>query len=351
LQFFIPAILIRILVIYVSKFKWKYVIGIIILGFLILANDLTRKVYVQARLNQMHLTRETYREGRDAEQKGIDLYSQKKYQEALILLRKAADLGFPRAESYLVPFYRRGLGVKKNIPEAIKWFEKSAVDEDKFKDTFIGFGFRRGGNKSKMIGQNYENGTWFPKDYGKALKWYLKAYSQGDKAVMKNIGLLYEKGLGVPQNYEEAMKWYLKAQKEGEHWSLVSMGLLYENGHGVPQNYKEAMKRYLKAEERENHFKGMGIHYGGNQEAENRIGLLYEKGLGAPQDYHEAMKWFQKAAYYQNSTAEINIGFLYENGWGVSKDYQEAMKWYQRALSKRDKEAQKHIDDLKKIAK
>ncbi len=347
-QYFISAVLIRLLIIYISRFRWKYIIGLLMITFFILANLITQKIYIQMRLDQMHLTKETYQEGRVAEQKGIDLYNQKKYSEALVLLRKAADLGFSNAEAYLVPIYRRGFGVEKNIPEAIKWFEKSAVDEDKFKEIFIGFGFARGGNKSYTIGKNYEKGDWFPKDYGKAFQWYKKAYMQGNKLAATNIGLFYENGYGTPQDYREAMKWYQKSAARWDYSGSFHIGKLYENGYGVPQNYQEAMKLYQKAEESGYHWESMGIPYSGNQEAENRIGLLYEKGLGVPQDYQEAMKWFQKASYYRYGEAATNIGSLYENGWGVPKNDQEAMRWYKMALSQGDGEAQKHIDALKK---
>jgi TPR repeat protein len=41
--------------------------------------------------------------------------------------QKAADLGDDSAMNGLGECYRDGVGVKKNLPEAVKWFRKSAA--------------------------------------------------------------------------------------------------------------------------------------------------------------------------------------------------------------------------------
>ena len=64
---------------------------------------------------------------------------------------------------------------------------------------------------------------------------------------MNNIGVKYEYGRGIPKNYEKAMNWYLKSAKKGNGLAMNNIGYFYQNGLGVPVNYETAMNWYLKA--------------------------------------------------------------------------------------------------------
>lgn len=64
-------------------------------------------------------------------------------------------------------------------------------------------------------GDKYFHG-WYGKkvNYGKALKWYLKAAEKGYTRAQCQLGVMYENGQGVTKDLNEAEKWYKKALLE-----------------------------------------------------------------------------------------------------------------------------------------
>ena len=134
-------------------------------------------------------------------QKGNTLYGQKNYQEAIVWLRKAADLGHAKAEFKLGYCYKVGQGVTQDYYEAVKWYKKSA---------------EQGYSAAQFnLGVCYADGQGVPQDYSEAAKWYRKAAEQGMAGAQNNLGWCYYNGKGVTQNKQEAKRWLLKAAEQG----------------------------------------------------------------------------------------------------------------------------------------
>jgi hypothetical protein len=91
----------------------------------------------------------------------------------------------------------------------------------------------------------YEQG-WFGKtDLPEALKWYRKSAERGDPDAQNALGRMYEDGKGVTQNYTLAARWYRKAAEYvpdlgGAGQGRNNLGMLYLDGHGVPRDYVQA---------------------------------------------------------------------------------------------------------------
>ncbi|MDE6514315.1 MAG: caspase family protein, partial [Muribaculaceae bacterium] len=96
---------------------------------------------------------------------GNDYYNKEDYHQALVWLRKAAELGHSDAQNHLGYMYDYGLGVDKNYVEAVRWYRKSA--------------------------------------------------EQGNSYAQRNLGYMYCDGLGVEKSYTEAVKWYKMAAEQG----------------------------------------------------------------------------------------------------------------------------------------
>lgn len=62
-----------------------------------------------------------------------------------------------------------------------------------------------------------------------------------------NNGYLHALGNDMPRNYEKAMYWYLKASEQNSAQAQFSIGQMYEYAHGVEKNKAEAKKWYQKA--------------------------------------------------------------------------------------------------------
>jgi localization factor PodJL len=119
-------------------------------------------------------------------------------------LRKAANLGLPRAQFYLAKMYEVGEGgVKKDLGEARRWTERAAT----------------AGEAGAMhnLGLYYYKGDGGERNSTKAASWFRKAADLGLVDSQFNLAQLYEGGWGVSQNPSEAYKWYLIAGKSGDN--------------------------------------------------------------------------------------------------------------------------------------
>jgi localization factor PodJL len=119
-------------------------------------------------------------------------------------LRKAANLGLPRAQFYLAKLYEVGEGgVKKDLVEARRWTERAAS----------------AGEVGAMhnLGLYYYKGEGGERNSTKAAGWFRKAADVGLVDSQFNLAQLYEGGWGVSQNPSEAYKWYLIAGKSGDN--------------------------------------------------------------------------------------------------------------------------------------
>ena len=91
----------------------------------------------------------------------------------------------------------------------------------------------------------YEQG-WFGKaNIPEALKWYKKSAAKGNPDAQNSLGQMYEDGEGVKQSYVLAAKWYRKAAEHvpdfgGAGQGRNNLGLLYLEGRGVPRDYVQA---------------------------------------------------------------------------------------------------------------
>ena len=121
-------------------------------------------------------------------------------------LRKAANLGLPRAQFYLAKMYEVGEGgVKKDLPEARRWTERAATAGE--------------ARAMHNLALYYYKGEGGERNSTKAASWFRKAADLGLVDSQFNLAQLYEGGWGVSQNPSEAYKWYLIAAKSGDNAS------------------------------------------------------------------------------------------------------------------------------------
>ena len=103
--------------------------------------------------------------------------------------------------------------------------------------------FAESGNASAQayLGKMYESGWGAERDYGEALRWFLKAADQGDAFSQAHAGYLYEQGMGVARDEQRAAELYVKAGGQGFAWAQMSLGLLYISGRGVPRDIPKGL--------------------------------------------------------------------------------------------------------------
>jgi hypothetical protein len=112
-----------------------------------------------------------------------------------------APHGPAKAQNLLGQMYEEGLGVEKNIVEAIKWYERAAMRGIPEAENRLGHIYYRGG----AVGQ----------DLQKARKWLARAAKHDVGEAQYTLGHMYQNGEGVPVNRQTAAGWLKKAAVHG----------------------------------------------------------------------------------------------------------------------------------------
>ncbi len=120
--------------------------------------------------------------------------------EQLTDMASAGDLG---AQTALGQVYEKGLGVRQNLDQALRWYARATEGGDALAPFHVG--------------ALYERGVLVSQDYAEAAAWYRISAERGNDAAQASLAYLYEHGLGVPQDYAEALRWYEAAQAT---WNL-----------------------------------------------------------------------------------------------------------------------------------
>ena len=145
------------------------------------------------------------------------------------------------------------------------------------------------------LGFMYLRGLGVKQDHGESVKWLSKAAEFGHEEAEYLLGLAYSSGLGIGQDFEEAAKWFRKAAEQGNAEAQNALGDACSSGQGIGQDYEEAAEWYRKAAEQ------------GIAAAQKSLGDLYNDGKGVEQDQSEATKWYMKAAKQGNAEARDRL--------------------------------------------
>jgi eukaryotic-like serine/threonine-protein kinase len=157
------------------------------------------------------------------------------YLDALSWYLKAAAQQNPGAEFRLGSMFEQGLGTDKDLQKAVEYYRRAA--DHGYPDA------------QSVMGYLYETGSdGLKQDYGQAVEWFTEAANQGFRKAEKNLGDLYFQGRGVPAvDYKQAMQWYEKAADQGDAAAPYMLGYMYEKGLGVEASDQTALGYYRKA--------------------------------------------------------------------------------------------------------
>ncbi len=270
------------------------------------------------------------------------------WNKALDYYRQAAELGHSGAMVCLGDCYALGIGIKKDVTEAIVWYYKAAELENPaaFWGLVQAYGeeYRNGINKNNaeierelerwgqrydefceaqkdptdpvvqyLLGQYFRRKAKTEEGRNEAVKWFRKSAEQGYAPAQYILGWKYSE-----------MDWCHKAAEQGYAPAQYALGLCYRHGYPcygtkIEKDAISAVKWLRKAAEQ------------GYAPAQNVLGCCYRDGFGVEKDEREAVAWILKAVEQQYDKACLSLGNCYLDGIGVEKDEREAVKWFCKA--------------------
>lgn len=183
---------------------------------------------------------------------GVDI----DYRKCFELTKKAADMNYPDAQCFLGLLYQEGKGVVQNTEKFLIYLKKAAENnhpdaqyilgkwhEDSNKDTALNWMKRSAKNK------NHDAMQWLYefykyKDKKEALKWLLIGAESGDVRAIYKVGDKYENGEDFEKNYDKAVEWFKRGADRLDGHCSFSLAEIYYNHYG---NIKKAKKYYENA--------------------------------------------------------------------------------------------------------
>lgn len=142
---------------------------------------------------------------------------------ALLLFERSTELGSNDARAAMGEMYVWGDGIPadpKRGAALLKRAGNSIADFD--------------------LGRMNEYGVGVPKNLSEAVRWYRRAAAKGSAQAANSLGAIFEKGEGVRAAMREAFHWYSLAAQRGVVESQRRLGRFYVSGGPVEKNIAEA---------------------------------------------------------------------------------------------------------------
>ncbi len=200
-------------------------------------------------------------------------------EEALKLIKQAADLGYVRANNQLGVMATQGIGMTVSLEQANIYFKLAA--------------------------------------------------DKGDPFGLLSYGRNLVKGLGIKADVKLGFEMLKRAAELGNTDALDEMGSLYLYGGATKASPKRAVK-FLEASVTrgvKKPSKGKRAIFAGNVNAATDVGKLYFTGNGVKRDLRQAARWYEMGAGYGNQGGVGDLSFIYAEGPDGLRDPTKAV-WY-----------------------
>jgi TPR repeat protein len=235
---------------------------------------------------------------------------------------KKAEAGDAQAQSEMGDFYAntndKGTPAQRDDQEAIRWYEKAALQGDSASEYVLGDFF-------------YLEGRGVPQDLELAQYWLRKAAEQGNAQAEMALGQLYEEGKGVEKDWAQARLWYQRAVDH--HWPMAQYGLqrvaAADGGDGAQADEET----------------------GPDADAlELRKGDAYADPNGGRFDPDLARQWYGGPAQRGNAEAQLKLADLFDGECGGfsdpaddDKNCRQALQWYRQAAGQGNAKAAEQV--------
>ena len=143
---------------------------------------------------------------------GLAAYDRGDFATALKEFTPLAEQGVPTAQAALGAMYMDGLGVARNIPEALRW---------------LGLAADQGMAAAQLrLGTLYLLGDGVPPDVTKAAQWFKAAADKGMAKAQVNMAAMHYQGVGVPRDLKLSYLYAALAAKQGDAEAIGMVSIL-----------------------------------------------------------------------------------------------------------------------------
>jgi TPR repeat protein len=216
--------------------------------------------------------------------------------------KKSADHGCAYGQKMVALCYHRGVGVERDVKEAMKWYRLAAEQGDP----------AAAGN----LGVILLGGSVGSPDPVEGMKWLRKGAEAGDPTTQILLAGRLEMGQGVERDLSAALEWARKSAKGG---NVLGQVMVAQRLLAFPtRNAAESSEAYQAARQAADQ---------GNASGQALLGMCYQRGIGVERNVQEAAKWYRPAAEQRIPAAAANLGRLLKDGELGSPDPVQGVKW------------------------
>ncbi|HEY0290901.1 MAG TPA: tetratricopeptide repeat protein [Hansschlegelia sp.] len=192
------------------------------------------------------------------------------YEMAVGMWRPLAEGGVPRAQSNLGACYADGLGVERDLYEAVDWFRRAAEAGDAL-------------GQRNLAALCFKGEGGAAQDDVAAFELYRLAAEGGDAAAQDMLSWMLLEGQGVEADPVESRRWALAAAEQEVATSMTRLGLIAHDALGMERDPEEAARWWYEAARR------------GEPDAQAMLGGALHLGSGVERDDRAALVWLTRA--------------------------------------------------------
>lgn len=297
-----------------KSFQAQFLLGCIYVEGVLLSKDCKKGVHF--------LTRAAENNHPAAQFKLSSMYykgltGEQSFEKAFYWEKRAADENeYAPAMNGLAWLYRAGLGCKRNLKEAQRWYKK-AIDKGYL-------------NACRSLAEVFE--MFLQSD--DMIKWLEKSADLNDAYACYKLAKIYKDGLGENSpDYLRAAEFFRISADHGWVDAQYELGQMYYMGYGfLKRDFKESIKWFEMAAQ------------AGHVDSQYNTAYQYQYGLGVEEDMAKAIMWYEKAANHGHILSQIDVADIYASK--SPANYTNATMWYERACNQHSFEAYRKLGDI-----
>ena len=275
--------------------------------------------------------------------------------EALVWIGKAAERGHPAAQYLLASRYASGLGIEQDDQKALLWFHKAA-DQGHDKATLrlakaylhtneplalqcLGKAAQAGLPEAHYLMALHAGAADEPPE--SRFHRMQTIAEMGWPAAQCWLADAYAKGNGVEQDMALALTWYRKAAAQDHAAAQIALEYLDSLGMGRQSSGRRGRRKSVPVERRDSDSRWAKAAEAGDADARYHVGLMYELGAGVEHNPKQAQAWYLKAAGGGHAKAQCALGRLNQE-----HHPEQALAWYRQAAEQGEAEAQLALSQM-----